>query len=212
MDFAQQQRNPAKHLVGFTAVVLLHALVIWALVTGLARKAIEVIKEPLVTKIIEEIKPPPPPDALPPPPKLEVPPPPFIPPPEVNIQTPAPVNTITAVTTVKPEAPPPPVRVEAPPTPPKPAVATVGVACPNVKAVAGEFVYPVRAQRDGINSGEVLLQFTVAANGEIRNMTVVKSSNRVFNNAALDGARMLKCVGQGQDVTVQWPIVFKTAD
>ena len=30
MDFAQQQRNPTRHLVGITIVVLLHILVIYA--------------------------------------------------------------------------------------------------------------------------------------------------------------------------------------
>ncbi len=47
MDFARQQRDPTRHLIGITFVVLVHAIVIYALVTGLARKAIEVIKKPL---------------------------------------------------------------------------------------------------------------------------------------------------------------------
>ena len=83
MDFAQQQRNPTRHLVGISAVVILHILVVWALVSGLARKVVEVVKGPIEVKVIEEIikKPPPPPDALPPPPKVQAPPPPFIPPP-----------------------------------------------------------------------------------------------------------------------------------
>ncbi len=68
MDFAQQQRNPGKHLTGFTVVVILHLILGWALLNGLARTVIEVIKNPLETKIIEEVKPPPPPpENLPPP-------------------------------------------------------------------------------------------------------------------------------------------------
>ena len=66
MDYARQQRDPARHLIGITFVVLLHLLIIYAMVTGLARKAVEVIKKPLSATIIEEIKAPPPP---PPPPK-----------------------------------------------------------------------------------------------------------------------------------------------
>ena len=73
MDFAQQQRNPTRHLIGITFVVLLHILVIYALVTGLARKAVEVIKKPLTATIIEEVKLPPPPP--PPPPKRVIEPP-----------------------------------------------------------------------------------------------------------------------------------------
>ena len=61
MDFAQQQRNPGRHLLGFGIVVALHLLLGWALVTGLAQRMIEVIKAPIETKIIEDVKPPPPP-------------------------------------------------------------------------------------------------------------------------------------------------------
>ncbi len=66
MDYASQQRNPGKHLPGIGFVVLLHVVLVWALVNGLARKVVEVVKGPLETKIIQEIKPPPP-EAPPPP-------------------------------------------------------------------------------------------------------------------------------------------------
>ena len=66
MDYAQQQRQPGKHLTGITVVIVLHAIVVYALVTGLARKAMDVIKQPMTTKVIEEVKKPPPPDTPPP--------------------------------------------------------------------------------------------------------------------------------------------------
>ncbi len=56
MDYARRQRDPTRHMLGIGFVVLLHALVIYALVTGLARKAVEVIKKPITATIIEEIK------------------------------------------------------------------------------------------------------------------------------------------------------------
>ena len=109
MDYAQTQRTPAKNLSGIALVVLLHIAIGYALVTGLARKVIEVIKAPLETKIIEEIKKPPPDLPPPPPPKMAAPPPPFIPPPEINIQVPlaTPPPTITTQSTT----PPPPQQV-----------------------------------------------------------------------------------------------------
>ncbi|MEJ1958147.1 MAG: hypothetical protein WDM70_00715 [Nitrosomonadales bacterium] len=70
MDFAQQQRDPRRHVAGITTVVFLHAIAIYALTTGLARKVVDVLKKPLEVNIIEEIKdipPPPPPKVLPPP-------------------------------------------------------------------------------------------------------------------------------------------------
>ena len=70
MDYARQQRNPTRHAIGLMVVIALHILVIYALVTGLARKAVQVIKKPLETSIIEEVKLPPPP---PPPKKVETP-------------------------------------------------------------------------------------------------------------------------------------------
>lgn len=104
MDFAQQQRNPAKHLVGITIVTAAHVLAVYALATGLSHKVMEVVRGPLETKLIEEFKKPPP-DQPPPPPKLAPPPPPFIPPVEVNIAVAAPAaNTITQVTTTRPAA------------------------------------------------------------------------------------------------------------
>src|SRR5258708_28870137 len=94
-------------------VVVLHLLMGYALVTGLARKAIDVLKQPIETKIIEEIKKPPRDRPPPPPPKLALPPPPFIPAPEINIQAPTQAQpTITTAPAVKP--PPAPVAAPAP--------------------------------------------------------------------------------------------------
>ncbi|MBA4178405.1 MAG: energy transducer TonB, partial [Leptothrix sp. (in: Bacteria)] len=35
MDFAEQQRNPGKHALGFAIVVALHVVLGWALMNGL---------------------------------------------------------------------------------------------------------------------------------------------------------------------------------
>src|SRR5437867_742992 len=102
--------------------------------------------------------------------------------------------------------------LHAPPAPPPPVAANVAVACPNVRSIAGEIAYPNRAIKEGISSGEVVVQFVIGPNGEIKNPTIVKSTNRIFNNAAMDGASLLKCVGQGREILVQWPIGFKLGD
>src|SRR5438132_198732 len=117
VDYAERERNPVRHLPSITMVVILHIALGYALVTGLARKVVEVMKQPLETKIIEEIKKPPPDTPPPPPPKLVQPPPPFIPPPEINIQVPIAqmAPTITTVTTTPPPVAAP--KIEAPPAP-----------------------------------------------------------------------------------------------
>jgi len=106
------QKDSSRRLAGLAVVITLHAALIYALVHGLARQIVEVIRQPLETKIIEEIKAPPPDKPPPPPPpKLVMPPPPYIPPPEVQVQLAVSAPTITAVTNVKPPAE--PVRTEA---------------------------------------------------------------------------------------------------
>jgi protein TonB len=166
MDYAQQQRNPARHLSGITFVVLLHVLLVYALVNGLARRVVDVVKGPLETKIIQEIKPPPP-ETLPPPPKLSAPPPPFIPPPEVNIAEPAAAqNSITTVTTVKPVETPPPVMT-----------AKAAVHVPPVVKASGcrEPEYPAASARLG-ETGRVVLGLLVGVDGKVTDSRIETSS------------------------------------
>jgi periplasmic protein TonB len=80
------------------AIIALHVFIFWALATGLARKAIEVLAPPIQTDIVqEEVKkdqPPPPP-----PPEFQKPPV-EVPPPEVTIDMPVETQQTTAITNV----------------------------------------------------------------------------------------------------------------
>lgn len=209
MDYLQQQRSPGKHLAGITFVIIFHLALGYALMNGLATKVMNVIKQPLETKIIEEVKKPPPPDTPPPPPpKMVQVMPTFVPPPEVNIQAPVSAPVISNVTAVAPPVYAPP----APPAPPAPVAApSVGVACPNSQQVRTEIKYPVQARKDGLQ-GDVLIEFTVAANGEIKDIDVKSSTNRAFNSAAINATRQFKCNAQARDVRVQVPYSFKLTD
>ena len=60
MNFAQQQNDPRRRVIGFGAVLLFHLLIVYALVSGLAKKVVDVVRAPIETKVIEEIKKPPP--------------------------------------------------------------------------------------------------------------------------------------------------------
>jgi len=217
MNYAQQQADPRRHVIGVTVVVLFHLLVVYALVTGLAKKVIDVVRAPIETKVIEEIKkPPPPPEVvLPPPPKLEAPPPPFIPPPEIQIATPPPAPTITATTstpppapvTIAPVPPPPPVAVASPPAPPAPI--RVGVVCPNVATVLGDSSFPPEAQRKGIEKGEATMEWVVTASGEIKDLKAVNATNPIFAKNSVRLISSYKCVGQGRDVVVRQVFSYK---
>jgi len=218
MNFAQRQADPRRHIVGMTVVVLFHALVVYALVTGLAKRVVDVIRAPIETKVIEEIKrPPPPPEVvLPPPPKLEAPPPPFIPPPEIQIATPPPpAPTITVTTPTPPPAPvviapaPPPVVAAAPAPVAPPAPVSAGVVCSNYQSVMGDVAYPREAQRQGIEKGEALIQFTLSPTGEVKNITVISASHQIFARNSVRIVGEYKCQGQGRELTVRVPFGYK---
>ena len=77
------------------AIIALHVFIAWALATGLARKAVELIAPPIQTDIVEEVKaknePPPPP-----PPEFQRPPV-EVPPPDVTIDVPVETAPTTAI-------------------------------------------------------------------------------------------------------------------
>ncbi|OYT99354.1 MAG: hypothetical protein CFE40_05705 [Burkholderiales bacterium PBB1] len=140
MDFSRPADDPRRHAWGLGIVVLLHVLVIYALVNGLARQAIDGVRVPVVARLIEEVVPPPPPPPSPPPaavvaPVKRLPPPPaVVPPPEVAVAPPIEVApTITAA-----PVPPVPVPLELPTALPTAAIESAapasGVGRPQVLA------------------------------------------------------------------------------
>jgi protein TonB len=192
-----------KSYTGIGLAVLLHLILGYALVSGLATNVIKVISKPIETRIIEEVKPaPPPPIKSVPPPKPHIKPPPaYVPPPEVHVAAPPPPNAIAAVSEAKP-APAEPVA------PPAPAVAKIGIACPGSSAIRQSVEYPRQALRDNI-TGSVLVQFVVGTDGQTRDFNLLHQAHPLLNRAALDAAHRFSCVGQGREVVVQVPFDFK---
>lgn len=170
MKYTGQRKGPTNHLAGFTIVVLLHVVTAYALMTGLARKVVEVVRAPIETKIIEETQKQPEIEQPPPPPKLAPPPPPYIPPPEVNIAVPptaAPSNAITVVTTTRPVAPPPA------PAPERTGVRTAPVIDAARSCEKPE--YPPASKRME-EEGTVTLSFLIDVDGKVIDSRVEKSS------------------------------------
>lgn len=174
-------------------VLVFHIVLGYALVQGLARKIVEVVRQPLETKIVEEIKPPPPEKPPPPPPKLATPPPPYIPPPEVQVQVPMSAPTITAITTVKPPAPVPPPAAPAPPPPPVVKAHVPVRTAPVVDARECEKPpYPAAALRAN-ETGTVQLNFLIDVNGQVLESRVARSSgSRRLDEAARNGLSLCK--------------------
>src|SRR4029078_9263874 len=215
MDYARQQRDPMRHMVGLGFVVLVHVLVIWALLSGLGNTVIQVIKKPLTATIVEEIKLPPPPP--PPPPKkiIEAPKTPapvetYIPPPEVVNPTPqAPV--ITAVTPTPPPetyviAPPP--VVQAPPAPPQPAVRR-GI----VRLSGDDPAYPREAIRAGVSKGRVVARLQIDEKGNVTDVNITQSEPRgVFDKAVRAARERWKFKAEGEKYVGEVEINFTLKD
>jgi periplasmic protein TonB len=215
MDYARRQRDPARHLIGIAFVVLVHAIVIWALLTGLAGKAIQVIKKPLNATIIEEIKLPPPPPPPPPPkkieqPKVQVPVQPYVPPPDIPPPVAPTESVISAPTTVVPTEPvviAPPVVV-APPAPPKPAVRQ-GVSCPGAEKPA----FPREAIRKNVQKGRVDAILSIDEKGNVTEVKITNSEPRnTFDRVVVETLGTWKCSGDGTKYQASVEINFTLKD
>jgi periplasmic protein TonB len=181
MPYAAAQQPSVGRVAGLGLVALLHVGLIYALITVLSHRAVEVGPVPIETKIIEQTEqqknePPPPP------PTFQPPPPPFVPPPEVNIQAPPPAPAqSTAITNVTPVRPPEPA-----PPPPRAAVNVL----PRVNTAASrEPEYPPVSRRLG-EQGSVILEVLVDANGRATDAKIVQSSGFPrLDEAALEGVK-----------------------
>jgi protein TonB len=193
MDFARQQRDPTRHLIGITVVVLVHVIVIYALMTGLVRKGVEVVKKPLSATIIEEVKLPPPPP--PPPPKQAPKPPPppeYVPPPDIPVQTISPSpNAITAVTTAPPKVEAPPVIAPPPPPPPPPPKPAVRRGAQLTIINKEEMVYPRDAIRRGVEKGTVVARLQIDEKGVVTEVQIMSSDPRGVFDAEVKRALLL---------------------
>ena len=212
------QHDPSSRIKGIAVVVVLHVLMGYALVSGMARKALDVVKKPLEAVVIQEViippPPPPPPPAPPPkqaePPKVQAPPPPFVPPPEVAppvvsnapviVAAPTPAPAPAVIAAPAPAAPAAPVGPV--PAPPAPKRLAIGLACPT--QVAPEM--PRRAVKDGIE-GVVKVQILVK-NGAVQDVTVL-SGPKVFHEAVIAAVKRYKCVADGPEVVATQEFTFK---
>jgi protein TonB len=205
MDFARQQRDPTKHMIGLAVVVLVHALVIYALMTGLGKSIVEVIKKPLSANIIEEVKLPPPPPKKIEPPKVPPPPPPFVPMADIPVPTISTAPVITTTTATPPSAPAviAPV-VQAPPPPPKPAIRR------GVSRIAGDDpTYPRAAIKANIDKGHVVARVHIDEKGNVTEVIIVSADPpRHFDRAVIDALSTWKFRAEGEKYVAEVELNF----
>jgi periplasmic protein TonB len=164
MAYADQQGMSSNRLISIIIVVLLHAFLGYALVTGLAYDAVKQIKAKMTVVDVEEEKPPE--EEPPPEPEKQIEPPVVSPPPLVRTVSPPP--TVRTVDT-----PPPAITLVPTAAPPAPA------APPPPKGNPGNWAntndYPSRAlqqEREGTTGFRV----TVGANGRVTDCQISSSS------------------------------------
>jgi protein TonB len=212
MDYARQQRDPTRHAIGITFVVLLHLFVIYALVTGLARKAVEVIKKPLTATVIEELKAPPPP---PPPPKkvveapkqkpMET----YVPPPDVPVATTSTEPVISAVTAAPPTEP----HVIAMPTPPAPPPPKPAIRRGITRVSGDSPEYPRAALKDNVLAGKVVARLVIDEKGNVTEVTIVSADPpRYFDRAVISALRGWKFNAEGERYVGEVDINFSVKD
>lgn len=197
---------------GLAAVLGLHVLIAYALASGLAREAVEVIKKPIQMSIVPEAPPPPPPpppkiEKIQPAPKVLTPPPAYVPPPDVTPVA-APEPQITAVQAEPPKEP----LVIAPPPPPapepKPVVAKqeISLACPGYQGVL-EQVLADAFDRVGI-VGAVRTRITVRGSQVVD--AVPQSGPKEYYKYVQGAVKRMKCsAGGAEEVQVVLDVLFK---
>lgn len=162
------QRMGAGRMTSIVMVAILHALLGYMLVTGLAYKVVKKAVEDLKTFDVNE-QPPPPPEKPPPPPeKVDLPPPPVAPP----MQTPIPPMAPPPIQTLPPPpaAPPPP----PPPPPPAPKVEPARAKA-NLASYVSDEDYPDSAERNK-EQGTTAFTLDVGPDGRVTGCSIAGSS------------------------------------
>jgi protein TonB len=173
--------------VVFVAILALHAFIVWAIATGLAHRAVDLIAPPIQADVVQEVEkkdePPPPP-----PPQMERPPV-EVPPPDVAIDLPqeAPPTAILDTTDK---------HIVAPPPPPAPVHQAVHVtAGPGKGFPQSEDYYPSASQRLG-ESGAANVRACVSSAGRL---TAPPTIDKSSGSSRLDeGALRLAKAGDGK--------------
>lgn len=153
-------------------VALLHALLGYAFITGLAYNVVKKVAQDLKTFDVAEEAPPPEELPPPPPPEQKIEPPPMVaPPPIVQIApTMAPViQTVPRAPVITPAAP------VAPPAPPAPRLASKAVARGNAQTWVTTDDYPSRALREE-REGVTAVAWDITTDGRVANCRVTSSS------------------------------------
>jgi periplasmic protein TonB len=208
MQTVSDYRPASGQYRGILMVLALHVLLAWLLISGTARRGMELLTQPMRAEVIQEVQlKPPPPKPLPPVPRQRAEPPPFIPEPQQTVAVPSTAPVVPSLPVVvhepeRPPAPPAPVAVQ-PPAPPAPVATKVDitVACP----VQVQPDMPRRALRDRVQ-GVVSAQIHIVS-GVVRDVTIL-SGPSVFHQVVRDAIMQYRCTSSTGEVLAQQDFRF----
>jgi protein TonB len=210
--YAYASTDGSRRTRGIAVALLVHVALAWLLISGTARKGLELLATPLQAVVIQAvvIAPPPPPQVkqVPLPAKPQqtpVPPPPYIPPPEQAMT--APSTLVVQATAVAHEAPPPqptPAPVAPVAAAAAPAKLDMAIVCP--VQVPPEM--PRRALMDG-TQGLVKAQVRIV-DGAVRDV-VFLSGPRIFYAAIRTAVLQYRCTRDSGEVVATQDFNFRVA-
>jgi periplasmic protein TonB len=186
--YVQDTQFFTRRTVVLFAIIGLHIFIFWALATGLAQRAIEVLAPPIQTEIVQEeqkkvdLPPPPPPEFQKPP--VEV------PPPDVVVDMPVEQTNSTAISNVT-------TKSQAPAPPPRAAVA--GTPARITKPANTDDFYPSASQRLG-EEGVPVVHVCLDPSGKITNVSVATSSGKPrLDEGAINVAKATRYAPKTED-------------
>lgn len=182
MSYAQRKEISGNRTVAIVIVALIHALLGYAIVTGLAYNVIKKAAEDLKTFDVEE--PPPPPEEPPPPPDMpDVPPPPMTPPPIIRPQVQQPTIQVVETPNIPPAPPIMPVAPPRPPAPPPVRTVPPQSASGNLQGLITSDDYPSQAINNE-EQGTVSVSLSIGTNGRVTGCRTTSSSgSRTLDSA-----------------------------
>lgn len=182
MAYADQPTMTPRKAVSIGLVVLLHVVIGYAFVTGLAFNVIKKAAQDL--KVVDIKDQPPPPEQKPPPPppqQQNVPPPPIVAPPPI-VQTPTLAPPVMTVPTPPPVAP--PITVAAAPAPPAPVISQAASAKGDPRTWITNDDYPpeaIRMEQQGVSN----IGWTINEQGRVENCHVITpSGSQILDDTA----------------------------
>ena len=176
MSYAQRKEISASRTPAIIVVALIHVVLGYAIVTGLAYNVVKEKLEDLKTFNVED-EPPPPEEPPPPPEDTPLPPPPQVSAPPPLVRTLTPPTQISTTPVIQPPMPPTPiVTPPAPPAPPPaPRITQPKSVSGSMQGVISASDYPDSA-RENDEQGRVSVVLTIGTNGRVSDCSIAASS------------------------------------